>query len=280
MYEEELDEVVEQPEEEQEEQPTQQPEEEEEELEEQPQEEQEEPQEEQKFTQADVDRMVNEKLNEILPGKIARREARIRRETDRQYGELMGLLRAGTGKESVEDITGVMKGYYGQRGVKTPTAPQYSERETQILAKAEADEIIRGGFDEVVEEVDRLARIGVQNLNPKEKAMFAVLAQHRQQQERSRELEKLGVTQEVYDSQEFRDFAKLMDKSVPMQKVYELYQKTRPQKETYKTMGSMKQDPAKGPKDYYSPEEIARLTEEELDDPQVWETVRRSMTRK
>lgn len=280
MYEEELDEVVEQPEEEQEEQPTQQPEEEEEELEEQPQEEQEEPQEEQKFTQADVDRMVNEKLNEILPGKIARREARIRRETDRQYGELMGLLRAGTGKESVEDITGVMKGYYGQRGVKTPTAPQYSERETQILAQAEADDIIRGGFDEVVEEVDRLARIGLQNLNPKEKAMFAVLAQHRQQQERSRELEKLGVTQEVYDSQEFRDFAKLMDKSVPMQKVYELYQKTRPPKETYQTMGSMKQAPAKGPKDYYSPEEIARLDDADLDDPKVWEAVRRSMTGK
>lgn len=269
MYEEELDEVVEQPAEEVEEQPTQQPE---EEVQTEPL------QEERKFTREEVDRMVNEKVNEILPGKIARREAKIRRETDRQYGELMGLLRAGTGKESVEDITGAVRGYYGQRGVQTPAVPQYSERETQILAQAEAKEIIRGGFDEVVEEVDRLARIGLQNMNPKEKAMFAVLAQHRQQQEQGRELEKLGVTRDVYESQEFREFAKLMDKSVPMQKVYELYQKTRPQKETYQTMGTMKQEPAKGPKDYYTPEEIERLTEEELDDPKVWEAVRRSMT--
>jgi hypothetical protein len=40
----------------------------------------------------------------------------------------------------------------------------------------------------------------------------------------------------------------------------------------------MKQSPGKGVKDYYSPEEIDRLTEEDLDDPQVWEAVRRSMT--
>ena len=31
-------------------------------------------------------------------------------------------------------------------------------------------------------------------------------------------------------------------------------------------------------KDYYSPEEIERLTEEDLDNPKVWEAVRRSMT--
>jgi hypothetical protein len=43
-------------------------------------------------------------------------------------------------------------------------------------------------------------------------------------------------------------------------------------------MGSMKQTPAKGAKDYYSQEDIERLTEEDLDDPHVWEAVRRSMT--
>lgn len=268
MYEEELEEVVDGSEDVTEEQPTQ----------EQEEQVQTEPQEEQKFTQADVDRMVNDKLNEILPGKINRREAKIRRENDRQYGELMGLLRAGTGKESVEDITGALKGYFGQRGVQAPAQPQYSERETQILAQAEAEDIIRGGYEEVKEEVDRLARIGAQNMRPHEKALFVTLGEKRRQMEHDMEMEKLGVAKEVYDSQEFRDFAKMFDKSVPTKSVYELFEKTRPQKETYKTMGSMKQAPAKGPKDYYTPEEIARLTDEELEDPQVWETVRKSMT--
>lgn len=35
----------------------------------------------------------------------------------------------------------------------------------------------------------------------------------------------------------------------------------------------------KAEKDYYSPEEVDRLTEKELDDPKIWETVRKSMTK-
>ena len=35
-----------------------------------------------------------------------------------------------------------------------------------------------------------------------------------------------------------------------------------------------------GVKDYYSPEDIKNLTEEDLADPHVWEAVRRSMTGK
>ena len=34
----------------------------------------------------------------------------------------------------------------------------------------------------------------------------------------------------------------------------------------------------KGVKDYYTPEEISKMTEEDLDNPQVWEAVRRCMT--
>lgn len=269
MYEEELEEVVEQTPENPEEQPTRQTE---EQVQEQPTQ-----QEEQRFTQADVDRKVKEKLNEILPGKIARREARIRRENDQKYGELMGLLRAGTGKESVEDITGSLKDFYGQRGVKTPAAPQYSERDTQILAKAEAEDIIRGGFDEVVAEVDRLAKVGAANMTPREKAVFAVLAQHRRSQEQEAELSKLGVTPEVWGSKAFQDFRAKFNSSTPISEVYDIYEKTQPRKEI-QTMGSMKQGKVSGVKDYYTPEEIERLTEEDLDDPKVWEAVRRSMT--
>ena len=43
-------------------------------------------------------------------------------------------------------------------------------------------------------------------------------------------------------------------------------------------MGSMKQSQGNVVKDYYTPEEIERLTEEDLDNPKVWEAVRRSMT--
>jgi hypothetical protein len=43
-------------------------------------------------------------------------------------------------------------------------------------------------------------------------------------------------------------------------------------------MGSMKNTVTKEVKDFYSAEEISRLTEEDLRNPEVWNIVRRSMT--
>lgn len=229
------------------------------------------------YTQEDVDRMVKEKLDQVLPGKIARAEARIRKENDRDYGELVGLLRAGTGKETVGEITGAMREFYGTRGIKTPEKPRYSQRDIEVLANAEAEDIIRAGLDEVVAETDRLAKIGSAKMNDREKAVFSALAKHRQSQERAAELTKLGVTPEVYNSKEFREFAAKFTSTTPIADVYNIYAATKPKKEVT-TMGSLKQGQTSGVKDYYTPEEISRLTEEDLDNPKVWEAVRRSMT--
>jgi len=219
----------------------------------------------------------NAKLDEVLGKKIARREAKIRKEYERKYGDLEDVLRAGTGKDSVEEMTDTFQKFYASKGIKMPEKPNYSAKDIEVLARAEADEIIRGGFDEVVEEVDRLAAVGASNMTAREKAVFKVLAEHRQSAERGRELSKIGVTEDVFNSQEFKDFAGKFNPNTPIRDIYDIYNKTIPRKE-HRTMGSMKQQPEKGVKDYYSPEEIERLTMEELDDPKVWEAVRRSMT--
>lgn len=233
-------------------------------------------QEERKFTQREVDEMVMKKLDEVLPGKIARREARIQKEKDREYGELMSLLRAGTGKETLPEITGEVRQFYGARGVKAQEQPKYSEEETQVLASAEAKKIIAEGLEEVVYEVDRLAKIGAK-MDARERAMFTELATYRAEEERKAELEKLGVSMEEYNSQEFRDFAKKFDKKTPIGEIWEIYAGRKPKK-NYQTAGSVKSGAtAKGVKDYYTPEEISRL-DDELDDDRVWEAVRRSMT--
>ena len=154
---------------------------------------------------------------------------------------------------------------------------QADMRDIKILAESDAKEIIEDGFDEVVREVDRLTEKGVENMTPREKAMFKVLAEHRQTTENSQELEKIGVRKEVYNSQEFKDFAAQFNPNIPIAEIYKIYNQTKP-KNNYQTIGSMKQSQESKVKDYYSPEEIERLTEEDLDDPKVWEAVRRSMT--
>ena len=219
----------------------------------------------------------NAKLNEGFSKKIARREAKLRKEYDREYGELVDVLKAGTGKESIGELTDTFKKFYEGKGIKIQRPKEYSARDIEVLAKAEAEDIIGGGFDEVVEEVARLAQLGVSNMTDKEKAVFHALATHRDKIERNRELAEIGVTEDVYDSQAFKDFAGKFNSNIPIKDIYDIYEKTQPRKE-HKSMGSMKQGKDSGVKDYYTPEEIERLTEEDLDDPIVWANVRRSMT--
>jgi NADH dehydrogenase/NADH:ubiquinone oxidoreductase subunit G len=229
------------------------------------------------FTQEDVDRMVKEKLDQVLPGKIARREARIRKEYDRKYGDLEGVLKAGMGKDDVGEITEDLRNFYGSKKIKMPEKTNYTAQDIEVLAKADAAEIIRGGFDEVIEEADRLNAMGVENMTARDKAVFVALTNHIRDTETTRELSKLGVTEDEYNSKEFQDYKAMFRPDVPISKIYESYRSTKPKKE-YKSMGSMKQVPEQGVKDYYSPEEIAKLSEDDLRDPKVWEAVRKSMT--
>lgn len=231
------------------------------------------------FTQEEVDVLVKEKLDQVLPGKIARREAKIRKEYDRKYGHLEEVLKAGTGKQNVEEITDTFSQFYQKKGIQLPKKPTYTDADIEVLAKAEANEIISAGFDEVVEEVDRLAKLGAENMTPREKAVFRTLAQHRKDAEQSKELSKIGVTEEVYSSREFKDFQKMFTSSTPIKDVYDIYRKTQPQKE-YRTMGSMKNTDStdSGVKDFYTPEEARRFTKKDYDrNPALFAAVEKSM---
>lgn len=226
--------------------------------------------------EAALNARLNEKLDEVLPKKMARRESKIRKEYDKKYGELENVLRAGTGKESVEEIKDAFKDFYQKKGIQIQEKPNYSDRDIEVLAKAEAEDIIRYGFDEVVDEVDRLTKIGAANMDKREKALFKALAEYRQKVERNNELSRMGVTEDVYNSKEFADFAGKFNPTVSVSEIYDIYKQKQPKKDI-KPMGSMKQSQSEQ-RDYFTPDEIERLTMEDLDDPVVWEKVRRSMT--
>ena len=231
------------------------------------------------FTQADVDRMVKEKLDEVLPGKIARKEAKIRKEYDRKYGGLVDTLKAGTGKESVEEMTDAFAEFYRNKGITIPEKPNYSAKDIDVLASADAQDIISGGMEEVVEEVDRLAALGANGMTAREKAVFKILAEHRQSAERSKELSQIGVTEDVYNSQEFKDFAGKFTSKTPIKDIYEIYAKTQPKKEI-RTMGSMKSNTGadKGVKEFYTPEEARQFTKKDYDkNPALFKAVCNSM---
>ena len=220
---------------------------------------------------------TQEELDSIVGRRLARQEARIRKDYDRKYGSLENTLKAGTGKESVEEITETFAEFYKGKGIHIPSEPNYSAKDIEVLAREEAKAVIEGGLDEVIEEVDRLCSIGLENMTARDKAVFSILAEHRKNGEAHRELSKIGVTEDVYNNPEFKEFASKFNSNTPITQIYEIYNKMQPKKEV-RTAGSMKNNEVGKVKDYYTPEEIERLTEDDLDDPAVWEAVRRSMT--
>lgn len=222
---------------------------------------------------------TQEEVNEIVGKNKARTRAKIEKEYQRKYGDLEAVLKAGTGKESVEELTDTFTQFYQKKGIQLAQKPSYSDRDIAVLAQAEADEIISGGYEDVVEEVDRLAAIGVENMTAREKRVFKALAEHRQNAERGRELSKIGVTEDVYASKEFRDFAGKFTSNTPITEIYDFYQKTQPKKE-HKTMGSMKNTGSgdTGVKDFYTPEEAKRFSKKDLDNnPALVAAIEKSM---
>jgi hypothetical protein len=220
------------------------------------------------YTQEEVDAIVGKRL--------ARSEAKVRKEYERKYGDLENVLKAGTGKEKVEDMTSTFREFYAKKGIQIPTKPTYSDEDEKILAKHEAEELISGGDEDVRAELNRLTDMGVSRMTAREKALYPHLVEHMNGKRTKEALAKLGVTDDEINSEDFKSFRKKFNSDVPVEDVYNIFQKTKPKKEI-RTMGSLKHTQT-APKDFYTQEEIERLTMEDLDDPKVWEAVRRSMT--
>ena len=90
----------------------------------------------------------------------------------------------------------------------------------------------------------------------------------------------IGVTEDVYESAEFKEFAKKFASNTPIKDVYDIYQKTQPKKQI-QPMGSMKNTTAdKGVKEYYSYEEASKFTKKDFDaNPELFRAVQASMSK-
>jgi hypothetical protein len=221
------------------------------------------------------------KLTEAVGKRVARTEAKIRKEYDRKYGELERVLEAGTGVSGVENQVSKFKEHYSKRGVQFEEKPKYTDRDIEVLARVDADGVIELGLDEVVDEINRYMDIGMENLSPREKATLKMLAEHQDSTEKKKKLARLGVTEDVSESADFKEFASKFSSKTPIEDIVDIYNKTKPKKEI-KPMGSIKSNTLtdSGVKEYYSPDEAKRFTQKEIDEnPALVAAIERSMAK-
>lgn len=232
------------------------------------------------YTEAQFRQKVKETVDASIGKKIARNEAKIRKEYDKTYGGLVDVLKAGTGEQDVAKLTDSLKSFYESKGVDIPQRAEYSQKDIEALGKMDADDIIRSGFDEVIEEADRLKGLGVENMTAREKAAFLALSKHIKSTEETRALAEIGADKEIYGSEEFKNFASKFISDIPIKDIYDIYLKNTPKKEI-KPMGSMKNNtPDNSVKEYYSYEEAMKFTKEDFDkNPELYKAVQKSMTK-
>lgn len=224
---------------------------------------------------------LNSRVDELLAKKIARKEAKIRKEYEDKYSayrEAETVLNAGLGTDNITDATKNLREFYEKRGVNIPQyqASSYNEEDLKVLAGNEAQKIIDYGIEEVTEELDRLVAKGAANMTPREKLVYKSLFEYRQAEGAKQELLSIGVKGDVIDSKDFKDFAAKFNSNVPITDVYAMYAKTTKNANVEK-IGSMKNGDHADVKTYYTPEEVDRLTEKDYDNPEVMKRVRESM---
>ena len=223
---------------------------------------------------------TEDEVNRLVGKKKAVTESRIRREYEKKYGGLFDVLRAGTGKETVEEITDSIGSYFQGRGVEVKSGNELSDTDLAVLARADAESIISLGADEVDEEVSRLEELGEEKLSIRERAALDFLKKHQVVAAEKTSLMRLGVNESVLEDPDFKALRSKLASDVSIEEAYKLYEKVHENK-NLQTVGSLRhgQSVDIGEKDFYSSEDIDRLTEEDLKDPNIWGKVRRSMTK-
>ena len=224
---------------------------------------------------------TDEEVDEIVKKKLYRKENKIREEYERKYGKVEELLKAGLEKDNFEDAVDTLEEFYESKGVKI-NSNKLSNRQIDMLSKAEADEIISGGYDEIVEETDRLATmIEKGSASEEDKKVFYRLAEERKRQEGVKELASIGVGAEALDDKDFREFEKNLNPNMSLKDKYSMYLKFQP-KEKVETIGSMKNNASNKNqvKEFYTHDEAVKFTREELDkNPELFKAIQNSMTK-
>lgn len=218
---------------------------------------------------------LNERVDELLAKKIAKKEAKIRREYERKYGRAENVIKAGLETNDFDEAIDELETFYKDKGVEIPKYT--SEFETNALANAMADEVIEDGYDAIVERANYLVnKIEKGNASPMEKIEFQKIAKEEKRLRGEKELAKIGVKLSDLDDN-FKNFAKNLNPDMSLKEQYEIYLKYNP-KPKVEPIGSMENNNGSKVKDHYTMDEISKLTSEDLDNPEIWDAVQKSLT--
>lgn len=209
------------------------------------------------FTQAQVDEMLKN------------REARARKKVEREYKdsiskyqELAYLTQAGLKTNSLDETLDKSREFYGKQGITYNP----NNADDEIVGNYYAKEIINesDSLDDLEEQARNLSK--KQKLSTREEIVLKGLNDEISNRKRITELKTIGVTEDEYNSQAFIDFEKKFTKDTPIKEVYNLYKLQNTTEKPVENPGSMKSTPGKEKRSYFSPNDVDKMTEKEIEE--------------
>ncbi|EDS73002.1 hypothetical protein ANASTE_00717 [Anaerofustis stercorihominis DSM 17244] len=245
--------------------------------------------EEEEDSEEDNENNENESSNDfqrIIDRRIARERSKNEKKLA-EYEPLLHTIKEAYGIEgdmSVSEINEKLKSFYEENGQSiSDYKPRENKRDAEILAEAEARDIIEAGNDELLEEYNRLRNRG--DLNYREQIVFNKLEGELAIKGAEIELSKSGKDPKILRDKDFMDFAGRYRNDISILDIYNDYERffgreEEAEKKGYKPAGSVKDNKKdnKGIKDFYTPDEVDELTDEDFDKyPELLDIVNRSM---
>ena len=227
---------------------------------------------------------LQEAIDRNVKGRLARAENEYAKKIQ-EYEDLAYTLRKGMGKNDgdVKDLNKDLRSFYKEQGIDIPEPKiHYNERDERILAKADADEIIEAGEDEVNRIANQIYNKPEAQRTIREKVIFETLGKHVIAERAKAQLKEKGVNEDILSDDKFKKFASQFNTSTPITEIYNLYDKlnkTTEKKTPPPSTGSVKTTgKSQEIKDYYTPEEVSKFTMQELkNNPKLMKAVEKSM---
>ena len=168
---------------------------------------------------------------EQLKERLARQERSLTRKFEKELNEKLSkyqqtenILQKGLEVSNIDEANERLTEFYKEQGINIPEpqTKQFTDWEINVLAKAEAEQIIEDGFDEMEKEADRLAAIGFVNLSKKEKTIFNTIAERLVVENNKKELSKNGIDTKILEDNEFKQFSQKFKATENVVDVYNL----------------------------------------------------------
>lgn len=230
------------------------------------------------FTQEELDRVVSQEK--------ARLERKYRKEEESKLSrskQLESVLRAGLELSEDDDVLSKVKDFYKEQGIDIPDVKGVNKKDAEILGIADAKEIIDTFEDvEIEARANELAeKQSKGKTSARENAEFFKLGEYLTGKLEEKELKTNGIDVGILQNKEFKDFSSKFNSNMKVSEIYELWEKVNgniPKKPV--STGSTKSTvPDNQVKEYYTPDEVDKLSKKELANPNVFKRVRESMKR-